>query len=157
MKIKRIKRLIESLNPSEIKQLNTLLETPFSEDSEYGKKKKISDIGLELYNVGEIVEMIREGDLEETEAALSQQGENGWSVAHELANDSDRTKWFTEDRRILLLQEDEFGATVAHVLAYQHPTWTTDDPRILMVKDKEGATVESILREKGKNIINNLK
>jgi len=178
MKVQRIKRLIESLNPSEIKELNTLLETPFPEDSEYGKERDFSAV--------EIARQIEKGIIKETKEILMKQDEDGWSVAHALASCSDRTKWSTNDKEILMLQDEEgesvastlaiyssitkwitndkdvlmlqdkWGWSAAFPLAYSFPytKWTTNDPDILNLKTSEGTTVKEILdaRRKKKNI-----
>jgi len=173
MKIKRIKRLIESLNESEVKQLNTLFETT---DSEY-EKMNIKD-----FSSKRIAKMIENKEIEETKELLMRtrkdvnrwivaywlarrssingwsttdkeilkwKDNNGFSVAWLLAYDSDKTNWSTNDKEILMLQAKD-APSVAHKLAEYHPTWTTDDPEILSLVDGDGKTVEDILIEKGK-------
>jgi len=60
-----------------------------------------------------------------------------WSVAHELASNSYKTNWETNDKKILMLQSRN-GWSVAYVLAHLHPTWTTSDPEILSLANKNG-------------------
>lgn len=69
------------------------------------------------------------------------------SVAHSLAVSSDRTKWKTEDKEILLLKENETGNTVAHFLAYKSDQnkWKTEDKDILKQYNNKGYSVAYIL------------
>ena len=73
----------------------------------------------------------------------------GDTVAHILASHSDITGWTTEDKEILMLQ-NKAGVSVAHNLAYFHPTWTTNDPELLSLTNKWGNTVKDVLIAKGK-------
>ena len=82
---------------------------------------------------------------------------SGTTVAHNLAwyyNGSNQKEpirgWKTDDIEILSLI-DEYGKTVAYNLAEHcfRNHWTTKDPIVLSLKNKEGVTVEQILKEKG--------
>jgi len=100
MKIKRIKRLVESLNNRELLQLSSLLET----------------IDTSSLTVEEIVTEIVHEDLEITDDLLKRSEKNGYSVAHHLANIHTIIKWYPTNKEILKLKTD-YNLTVAHCLA----------------------------------------
>jgi len=106
-----------------------------------------------LYNRREILSFVRQinnKEIVETKEILMRKDDYGYSVAHELANNSDMTGWYTEDKDVLMLQ-DKQGENVAHRLAWNHPTWKTDDPEILSLYCfRWKQTVEDILENEKK-------
>ena len=139
-KIKRIKYLIEQLDVEEIKELNILLEIPFSKGSEYPQEKTLED-----FTVEEIANKILNKEIKETPKILMIKDDNDWSVAHELANNSDKTLWYTQIRKILM-SKDVDGTSVAHLLAQFHPTWEpVKGNDLLDLEDASGTTVEELL------------
>ena len=88
--------------------------------------------------VEQLARQIENGELKETKDILMTQDDEGFSVAHSLAFNSDITKWSTDDKDILVLKNDE-GFSVAHVLAAKSEItkWSTHEKDILMLKNDE--------------------
>ena len=55
-----------------------------------------------------------------------------------------------KETREILMRKEEGGYSVAHRLAFWHPTWITGNIEILSLIDIWERTVEDILEEKGK-------
>ena len=109
-------------------------------------KKKI----YTYLEIKEFASQIENKDIIETREILMKQNENEYSVAHQLASNSDTTNWSINDKEILMLQKEN-GISVAHYLAYNHPTWTTDIPEILsLYSEYWKQTVEDFLVKRNK-------
>ena len=141
-KIKRIKYLIEQLNISDLKELNTLLEIPFT-SMKYPKANVFSPYVL--------AKRIEDGEIEETDEFLKIQDKDGISTAHLLAIHSGETGWYTYDKKILRIQ-DRHGDSVAHILADKSniTNWQTQDKEVLMLQDNRGWSVAHILAVENK-------
>ena len=142
--IKRIKYLIEQLNINELKELNTLLEIPFSKGSEYPNV-----FGGFGFDAQKWARKIENGEVKETPELLMAKSfeKEATDVAHWLAYNSKHTLWFTDNKEVLMAQ-DMYGDSVAHILMHKHPTWATIDPEILSLKNKEGIAVKNIKKLK---------
>jgi len=108
---------------------------------------------MKIYTYSEIKKFARQianKKLKETRETLIRQDDTGYSVAHELAYNSDIIEWETSEKDILMMQ-DKDGYSVAHWLSFAHPTWTTDDPEILSLYTPEWEeTVEDFLVQREK-------
>jgi len=93
------------------------------------------NIDVNNLNIYEIARKIEKGELPETKELLMKSDDTGWTVAHELAINSDKTNWKTDDKDILMLQ-DKWGWSVAHELAYNSDKtkWKTMIKRFLCYK-----------------------
>ena len=79
------------------------------------------------------------------------QDNNGNSVAHWLAFDSNETGWVTDDIEILLLQNDKRSCVLDFLISY-HPTWTTTNKKILELETSYNGNVKERLLDKGRYI-----
>jgi len=75
------------------------------------------------------------------------QDNKGWGVAHWLSFYSDKTNWSINNKKILMLQDNK-GRSVANILAKKHPTWTTNDPEILNLKNKKKKNFRKCIKRK---------
>jgi len=102
-KINQIKRLIESLDPYEIRELTDYLMEEVDadiNDLNLDSKKYLSSNEIE-----EIAEKIENRELPETKELLVKTDIDGLTVAHVLAYHSDTTNWSTNDKEILMMQD----------------------------------------------------
>lgn len=82
--------------------------------------------------------------------------EDGNTTAHWLAFDSHRRLWTTNEKDILMLQNNKKWS-VAHWLAYRTDviTWTTNDKDVLNLEDENGVKVSDVLGQFDEDLDNN--